>query len=555
MTEPALLPARMLNELAYCARLFALEHVTGEWADSDDTVDGRRVHRRVDAGGGSLPRPPEEGSEGEADSSAPVVARSVELSDPGLGVIAKIDLVEGDDRQVVPVDVKRGKMPDVPLGAWEPERVQVAAQVLLLRAHGHNVPHGEIYFAGSRRSVRVEVDDALETRVRELVGLGQTLVSQGRLPDPLVDSPKCPRCSLVGICLPDESNLLRGRSDRVRPLLPARDDALPLYVRAMGGSLGKDHDEIVVREKGEEIGRARFEATSRIVVLGNVSVSTPLLREVAERGIPLSIHAASGRLLGLFMPASGVNVLARIAQHRAAADSESSARLARAFVRGKILNSRVLLRRNGTAVPERALSELKELAGDAAVAPSIDVLLGVEGRAARTYFEHFDKMVRGDLQGVFAMDGRNRRPPRDPINALLSFAYTMLLRDVHIALQTVGLDAWVGFLHAPRHGKPALALDLMEEFRPIIGDSAVINAVNNEIVGPRDFIVRPTGCTLTDGGRRAFIRVLERRFDEEATHPAFGTRLSYRRILEVQARLLAKYLTGELDAYPSFLVR
>ena len=382
----SLIPARMVNELAYCPRLYALEHLSGEWADSADTTDGRRIHRRVDAGGGQLPEPDD-----LDESSRPVVARSISLSDDALGITAKIDLVTGAGGQFVPVDFKRGQVP--PNGPWEPERIQVGAQVLLLRAHGYDVPHGEIYFAGSRRSVSVEVDDAMVRRLADLVHTARSVIAEQVLPPPLIDSPKCPRCSLLGICLPDETNVLNGRSERVRPLMPARDDALPLYVRAMGGSVGKDHDEIVVREKGEEIGRARLEATSRIALLGNVTVSTPLLREVAERGIPVSVHATSGRVMGMYVPAGGVNVLARIAQHRAAADADASLALARSFVRGKILNARVLLRRNGERVPSSALAMMKEMAEQAATVPDAAALLGVEGLADRVYFEQFPTML------------------------------------------------------------------------------------------------------------------------------------------------------------------
>ena len=548
------IPARMLNELAYCPRLYGLEHVAGEWADSDDTVDGRRVHRKVDQPSKvALPPPRAPETEADADPQRPRVARSVDLADEGLGIVARIDLVEAEDGRVIPVDYKRGRVPEE--GAWEPERVQVCAQVLLLRAHGYDAPYGELYFAGSKRRVRVDCDDALVARTLALVTEANAILSGQSLPPPLVDSPKCPRCSLVGICLPDEQNLLLGRTAKVRPMMPARDDALPLYVRAVGGSVGKDHDEIVVREKGEEVGRARLEATSRVVILGNVTVSTPLLRELSDRGIPVSVHGYAGNLVGMYTPSSGVNVIARIAQHRAAADPARALALARGFVKAKILNSRVLLRRNGQEVPAGSLESMKELASQVDAAPSLEVLMGVEGMAARHYFASFDRMLTEEMRGTFRMDGRNRRPPRDPVNALLSFAYSLLLREVQIALTTCGLDAWVGFLHQPRHGKPALALDLMEEFRPILADSAVINAINNGVCGPDDFVVRPTGCSLTDTGRRGFIRVFERRIDEEATHPVFGTRLSYRRILEVQARLLAKLLLGDIDRYPGFVVR
>lgn len=546
-----LLPARMLNEVVYCPRLFALEHVDGEWAESADTVRGSTVHRRVDKPtAAGLPAPdPNPGED------APVISRSVTLSDEGVGAIAKVDLVETSGRVAVPVDYKKGRAPNVQDGAWPPERVQVCVQGLLLRAHGYTCDEGVLYFAGSRRRVPVVFTAELIAQTTDAIAEARRITESQELPPPLVDSPKCRGCSLVGICLPDETNVLSGRSDRVRPLVPARDDGVPLYVEARGAKVARRGGEIVVKVDGSVVERVRISDTSRVILTGAASVTTPLLHSLMQQDVPVALHAFSGRLVGTVQPSSGRNVLARIAQHGAAADPERSLQLARSLVRGKIRNQRVLLRRNGRDVPPRVLDVLRDYAEQARQAKDASQLLGLEGIAARTYFEHFHRMIKVEDAGAFAYLRRNRRPPRDPINALISFAYAMLLRECTHALVGVGLDAWVGFLHRPRPGKPALALDLMEEFRPVLADSAVINAVNNAVVSRDDFTEHRAGTTIRDAGRRRFIRTVERRMSEEITHPVFGTPMSYRRILEVQARLIAKVVRGELDAYVPFGVR
>ena len=508
-----------------------------------------RVHRRVDQESiASLPDPDDE-------PGRPISRRSVHLGDPELGIVAKIDLVEVDgDGTVVPVDYKRGRPAPGPTRAWPPERVQVCAQGLLLRAHGFRCTRGLLYFAGTKERVQVDFDDALVQETTDAIARARQIEEKGELPPPLVDSPKCRGCSLIGICLPDEHNLLLGATDRVRPLVPPRDDALPLYVRLHGGSLGKKGGEIVVRDRGKVTGTVRLEETSRVALLGNVSITTPLLHELARRDIPVSLHSYGGWHLGTFVPTWGHNVQSRIAQHRVASDRPAALRLARAFVEAKIRNCRVMLRRNGD-VPDALLQRLKELAQDASQAGDTEVLMGLEGVAARLYFGGFSSMFRREMRDEFAMDGRNRRPPRDPVNALLSFAYACLARELTNTCAAIGLDPFVGFLHRPRPGRAALALDLMEELRPVVADSVVINAVNNGEVGPGDFIRRATGVALSDKGRRAFIATFERRMDQLATHPALGTRLSMRRIVEVQARLLGKVLLGELDEYPQYRIR
>ncbi len=534
----------MLNEIVYCPRLFALEHLDGEWADSADTVRGQTVHKRVDTQGGSVPAP---------GDPAPAVARSVLLGDDALGIVAKIDLVEAGEGVVVPVDYKKGKVPDVEEGAWLPERVQVCAQGLLLRAHGYTCDEGVLYFAASKRRVAVPFTDTLIARTLLAVEEAQQILDESVLPAPLVDSPKCHGCSLVGICLPDETNVLAGRDDQVRPLVPALERGLPLYVLERGAKLSLEKGQVRVRTRdGTE--RVRLMDTSRVAVVGAASVTTPLLAELGRRQIPLSVHSWGGKLLGSYIGAGGHNVLGRIAQHRVAADPEGCLPLARAMVHAKIANQRVLLRRNGQGVNQRSLQLLATYAEDSLVSRDAASLFGTEGIAARTYFAELPRMLKGDAL-TFDFKSRNRRPPRDPVNALLSFAYAALLRECTTALAAVGLDPWVGFLHRPRPGKPALALDLMEEFRPVIAESVVLTAINNGVVSAASFRQHTLGTALTDAGRRAFVRTFERRLAHEVTHPVFGHAMSYRRILEVQARLIAKTVRGDIPTYVAFRIR
>jgi CRISPR-associated protein Cas1 len=252
------------------------------------------------------------------------------------------------------------------------------------------------------------------------------------------------------------------------------------------------------------------------------------------------------------------NVEIRRAQFRAADDPAVALRLARRFVRNKVANCRTLLRRNHPDAPEGTLRELSALADATERAGGMPELLGIEGNAARLYFEGFPALIRpagggGELAFDFAT--RSRRPPRDPVNALLSFAYALLGKDLAVAARAAGLDPFLGFYHQPRHGRPALALDLMEEFRPIVADSVVVSAINTGVVTGSDFLRSSLGVSMKPEGRKRFTRAYERRMEEEVTHPVFGYRISYRRVLEVQCRLLARHLLGEIPSYPEFRTR
>lgn len=574
---PALVPARMINEVLYCERLMYLEWVQGEWSDNAFTVDGQSVHRRVNESGKPLREPPADPSE----EAPPYVARSVWLSSERLGITAKIDLVEVEGGSVVPVEYKRGACPDVPSGAYLPELAQVCAQVLLLREHGYTCDNGEIYYAKERRRVPITIDDWLIRSTLGAVERSRRLVLEGVLPPPLVDSPKCNGCSLVGICLPDETHALVERSppaeresedpslevgddpwglappaeQPVRRLFPARDDKLPVYVQAQGASLRLDGERIVIHSKDQPSQEVRLSNTSHVAVYGNVHVTTPAIRKLLERGIPLLFNSYGGWFVGQAVGHDSKNVELRLAQYGGTQDRVRCLQLARTFVASKILNCRTLLRRNHESPSPVALSELKQLARKARGAESLEALLGIEGTAARRYYSEFSGMLKGGAALEFDLDGRNRRPPRDPVNALLSFCYSLLTKELTLAIRAVGLDPLLGFYHQPHFGRPSLSLDLMEEFRPILADSTVIGALNNGVIRSDDFIAAAGSVALTPPARKRLILAFERRMDQLVTHPVFDYRISYRRVLEVQARLLSRVLLGELPRYPEFRVR
>ena len=560
--DTPLVPARMVNEFVYCPRLAYLMWSQSEWAETGDTVDGRRIHARTDRANAPLPAP--DALDGE-DSK--VVSRSLSLSSERLGVIARIDVAEADDGVVTPVDYKRGKRPHVARGVHDPERVQVCLQALLLEEHGYRVNEGAIWYAESRERVRVVLDDELRRLAAESANGLRLTVSQARIPPPLEDSPKCPRCALVGICLPDEIGALGGSNLAPRPIAVGRDEALPLVVQSQRARIAKQGDTLKIADEEHGETAARLAEVSDVALFGNVSITTPALSALMDRQIPVSFHSHGGWFRGIAHGTGHRNVEVRTAQYRASFDERYCLRFARDLVAAKIYNQRTILRRNWRGDREArraALDRLNASRRSAGGATDMDKLLGLEGDAAGTYFRAFAGLLAPPADGAedgarglgtFHFEARNRRPPKDPVNAMLSLAYAMLTRHLTVALAAVGLDPYRGLFHAPRYGRPALALDAMEPFRPLIADSVVLSAVNTGEVSAGDFVSGATGTALTDAGRRRFVRAFERRLSQEATHPLFGYRLSMRRLLLLQARLLTRHFLGELPSYPHYLPR
>lgn len=336
-----------------------------------------------------------------------------------------------------------------------------------------------------------------------------------------------------------------------------------LYVTTQGSYLAKEGEAIAVRVEHETRLRVPIHNLDGVVCFGQVSASPFLLGFCAERGVRVSMLTERGQFLARVEgPVSG-NVLLRREQYRRADSPEHSAAIARSFLAGKVANGRWVLLRwlraptgsCGEEAVRRAADllrwELRELAGES----DLDALRGIEGRAARLYFEVFDHLIARQKEG-FAFPGRNRRPPQDPVNALLSFLYTLLRHDCEAALEAVGLDSAVGFLHRDRPGRASLALDLMEELRPYLADRLALSLINKQQVRAEGFTREPGGGVWMDADtRKTVITAYQKRKDDEIVHPFLDDKTTVGLVPHLQALLLARTLRGDLDAYPPFVAR
>lgn len=541
-----LLPARMINEFVYCPRLFWLEYVEREFQDSHDTVGGERVHRRVDRPKGELP---DEIAELRGE------ATSVELASGALGVVAKIDVVKGEEGFAIPVDFKRGKVPPVEGGVYDPERVQICLQALLLRESGYRCELGQIYFAASKTYVDIPIDEDLVALTMAAIDGARRVGERTSIPAPLVDSPKCPRCSLNSICLPDESNAIRLRDAAMnaRPFAAPADDRVPLYVLEPGARVGLRGEVLEVRTDAGVQAEVRLIELAGVSLFGNAQISSQALRSALSRDVPVCFLSYGGWLDGYARSVNDHSLDLRIAQHAVCGDPARSLPIARAIVFGKVKNQRTMIRRSRAAEAKATLQALALLLHKVERAECSEELLGLEGMAAKFYFEQFGEML--DTATGFEVTGRNRRPPTDPINAMLSFGYSMLVKEALAAAIAVGLEPGLGVYHRVRPGRPSLALDLMEEFRPLIVDSTILSLINTREIRSSHFDRRGRAIVLTNDGRRTLIGAIERRLRSTIVHPTFNYEVSYRRALNVQARLLARAIQGDLPAYPPFTTR
>ncbi len=294
---------------------------------------------------------------------------------------------------------------------------------------------------------------------------------------------------------------------------------------------------------------------TQVVVSGDVTLTTPALHTLLDLGIEVCFLSFYGQFRGRLSPPVAKNMFVRRAQYKAHVDSLQALVAARAFVRGKLENMRTMLLRANRSLQDEEISNatisIQQMARQVSEVQTIGSLLGVEGQGSAAYFGVFRKLIREP----FSFSHRRRRPPTDPVNALLGLGYTLLLHQVAAAIQVVGFDPYFGFLHQPRHGRPALALDLMEEFRPILTDSVVLNVLNHHILTPKDFHEELGVVHLKPEARKTFYAKFEERLQEEIQHPQFGYRTSYQRCIELQVRLFAKWLSGEIPEYRPLSVR
>ncbi|MBR5195352.1 MAG: CRISPR-associated endonuclease Cas1 [Akkermansia sp.] len=549
-----LLPVRRLHNYVYCPRLFYLQWVEDIFVPNEDTVAGDAVHSKVDD---------PTRLKNEALTSEGGTLRSIALSSDVLRITGVIDLLEHDaEGNTRLVDYKKGSPVRSDSGEWEVKEndaIQLAAYALLLEETGISVSSASVYYAAIKRHVAVDLTEELRKRCKAFIAEALDVAKRGACPPPLDYSSRCLACSAYPVCLPWESKMWADECDNgnnnapeLRPPRPDGDHGEILIVQNNRAVVGIKGGEIQVRLEGELVARHPLHQLYAVYLYGPVQVSAQAMSALIEHSVPVSYFSSAGRFIGMAggLPLSGVD--ARIGQYNMWSSPVKRLVLAAEIIKSKIHNQRVILMRNGS-VPDSVLRELARLRDSCQKQLSLESLRGVEGAAAALYFSYFSTMLK-DKMG-FEFSSRNRRPPKDPVNALLSLGYSVLAKELSGIAYTVGLDPFLGFFHSPRYGRPALALDMMEEFRPLIVDSVVLTLINRGEVSLSDFTVTSRGTLLNDSGRRQFWRAWTRRLDTEITHPTFGYKMSYRRMMEVQMRQLWRFCRGESKTFYGFTTR
>ncbi len=498
-------------------------------------------------------------------------------------------------QQVTPVDYKVGSPrigPEVN-ELWDADKMQLGLQILVLRDNGYHCNEGVIYYRATKQRVKLQMTPEVETWIIQNIADARRTAASPTMPPPLINSPKCVRCSLAPVCLPDETRLLATTArlpenppspTRIplppRRLIAARDDERALYLNTQGCSVGLKSERLTIKDGDTTLDEIRLSDVTHVSLFGNIQLTTQAIQELCEQEIPIAYFSMGGWFYGLTRGHGLKNVHTRIRQFAIASNPVQCLALARKIVQAKIRNHRTMLMRLHIDPPSTAIRGMKEIASRVPDARGLDELLGMEGAAAALYFQNLPGMIKigqddpdDDIPGLdistslqkklrteketftFDFTQRRRRPPTDPVNALLSLAYSLLAKDCTIAALAVGFDPYIGFYHQPRHGRPALALDLMEEFRPLIAESAVLTAINNRMITPSHFVRAGDAINLTPIGRKAFFQAYEQRMNTLITHPIFDYKVSYRRVLELQARLLAGWLTGEIPDYIPMVTR
>ncbi len=328
-----------------------------------------------------------------------------------------------------------------------------------------------------------------------------------------------------------------------------------LYLTEQYAYVKKRDECLVVQMPDKQTREVPLIKIDQVIVVGEITLTTPALVALLEHGVEVCYLSAHGIYQGRLSPPFSKNTFLRRKQYAACADDERTLKLARWIVTGKLENQRTMLLRSNRKVNDSAVAEAaeyikREIRG-VPQAASLDALRGVEGTGAAAYFGAFGRLLRQEL----GFTRRVRRPATDPVNAVLGLAYTCLMNQVMSAIQVVGLDPYAGYLHTAQYARPSLALDLMEEFRPLVADSVVLTLINTQALQASDFEAELGTFRLTRAGRRRFYERFEDRLNTEIEHPVFGYKATYRRCLELQARLLTKWLEEDIPAYPPFTVR
>lgn len=526
------LPISLIAHTVYCPRRAWLE-ANGDRVDSAAIQAGQLAHGRVD----------------DPRASRPLTLRSVEIAHPELGVTGRCDVLRGDLSSGVEV-VEYKSTPVRRRAEVRPAHVvQLTLQRLCLERMGVEVLDQAIYFTNHELLQSIPVGKAERDAAIDWVHQTRALVDSQSAPEPLEDDPRCAGCSHAEVCLPDEHHLRR----QSRSISVANPDAEIVHLLTLGSRASLRSGRLRVVKGDDELASVPFERVLGLVVHGNIDLSSALIRECLWSGLTLVWCSSRGRVTGWAHSAESPAGMTRVQQH--ARSLQGDLPLAKEMLATKVSNQATQLRRNADAVAE-AVTGMRSICSQMKSASSIEALYGLEGHAAAVYFDGFTRMVRSaGLWACADWPGRRGRGAADPLNAALNFTYGLLLGDCIRGLVACGLDPMAGFVHSSSRNKPALALDLMEEFRAPIADSVVVGALNNGELR-RNMCIRVLGdARLTEAGRRALTAAYERRLQTEIKHPVFGYRVTWRRCIEVQARLLRGALDGSQPRYSGMRTR
>lgn len=525
-------PISLVAHTLFCERRTWLESMGEKAPHSYAMKVGESDHRRTH----------------EPSTSRPGRLRAMEIADREHGYHGRIDTAE-----VLPSGaLKLTEYKATPVRSrprvTDATRIQLALQTIALEKVGYVVEEHSVFFSTHHRNKPVTIDESDRVAALKAVERTHEIVSASTAPAPLIDSPKCDYCSHASVCLPDE----RAQTAVVNRIIVPDPMGQVLHLSTYGARASIKAGRIVVQHQGEEVASIPVEQVNGVVVHGNVDLSAALQRELLWRDVPLVWCSSSGRVIGWARSAYSPNGSSRVEQHLASAEGRLG--LAREFVSAKIANQATLLRRSTRVTPE--VARLRDLQTEVLDAPTLGHVFGLEGAAAGIYFSCLDQLLNDNVRSqIGRYPGRTGRGASDPVNICLNYAYALLQAEVLRGVVSCGLDPHAGFLHSSNRNKPALVLDLMEEFRAPVADSVVVGALNNGEVAVKRFLKVGGTFRLDDASRKSLIAAFERRVQTEFTHPVFKYQMTWRRAMEVQARMVLGYLDGTQDRYIGVKIR
>lgn len=524
------IPISLVAHTVFCKRRAWLE-AAGETVESATIQFGQDAHRRVDVPGQAADR-----------------SRAVPISSAELGLTGRCDVViAGPDDGLEIVEFKSTPVRRVPV-VTEAQKVQLTLQRLCLELAGWTVTKLSVYFVNHETRVAVGINEAMSESALSWLVETRAVLESPAAPPPLDRDPRCDRCSHASVCLPDET----GRNGKARRISVADPDAEILHVQTYGSRVRLRSHRVEVVKGEETLASVPLERVGGIVVFGNADLSSAVVRELLWRRASIVWCTGRGRVVGWASTAESPHGLERSHQH--ALSLEGSLSFAREAIRAKIANQATALRRHGC---QTEAEKLRAVSGEIRSSQSIPNVLAMEGQAAAIYFARFPDFLKGEDAEFFRLHwpGRRGRGATDPLNLMLNISYGLLVSDAIRAIAACGLDPAAGFLHSSSRNKPALALDLMEEFRTPIAESVVIRAINNGEVQRDHFTDSVGDWRIRDSGRRSLVRAYDRRVKTEFKHPVFGYQVSWRRAVEVQARMVLALVEGTRRDYRGIVTR